>query len=210
MSGSHPGERGGISTLRMTSSLRATNNAAQFSHSQSSDGLQRHVAARNANLHRNPTSSMTLTYADQDGGNDSLPGSVPTIPFPPTDVVAQSELLQSSELPTWKDAADEDAVESPEELQKKDPLGTQIWKLYSRTKTRLPNQERMANLTWRMMAMNLRRREQEQALYDLSYRLNRATANFYISVLLRNEYPRNRTLAQVVSLSNFAALSIEL
>ena len=54
-------------------------------------------------------------------------------------------------------------METPEEMQKKDPLGTQIWKLYSKTKTRLPNQERMENLTWRMMAMNLRRREQMQA-----------------------------------------------
>ena len=50
-------------------------------------------------------------------------------------------------------------------MQKKDPLATQIWKLYSRTKTNLPNQERMENLTWRMMAMHLRRREQAAAQY---------------------------------------------
>ncbi|KAL7773725.1 hypothetical protein CFE70_003692 [Pyrenophora teres f. teres 0-1] len=42
-------------------------------------------------------------------------------------------------------------------MQKNDPLGTQIWKLYSRAKTQLPNAERMENLTWRMMAMNMRR-----------------------------------------------------
>ena len=47
-------------------------------------------------------------------------------------------------------------------MQKKDPLATQIWKLYSKTKTQLPNQERMENLTWRMMGMNLRRKEREQ------------------------------------------------
>ena len=45
----------------------------------------------------------------------------------------------------------------------KDPLATQIWKLYSKTKKQLPNQERMENLTWRMMAMNLRKRRQEEA-----------------------------------------------
>ena len=50
-------------------------------------------------------------------------------------------------------------------MQKKDPLATQIWKLYSKTKTRLPNQERMENLTWRMMAMSLKRREQMQAMF---------------------------------------------
>ena len=54
----------------------------------------------------------------------------------------------------------------PDELQKKDPLGTQIWKLYTRQKAQLPNQERMENLTWRMMAVNLRReREQAQSRY---------------------------------------------
>ncbi|KAL9100056.1 MAG: hypothetical protein Q9187_009411, partial [Circinaria calcarea] len=48
-------------------------------------------------------------------------------------------------------------------MQKNDPLATQIWKLYSKTKTQLPNQERMENLTWRMMAMSLKRKEREQA-----------------------------------------------
>ncbi|EXJ86513.1 hypothetical protein A1O3_03464 [Capronia epimyces CBS 606.96] len=74
-------------------------------------------------------------------------------------------LLRDIAFPEWKTDARSSDFESPEELQKKDPLGTQIWKLYSRTKSRLPNQERMENLTWRMMAMNLRRREQMQATY---------------------------------------------
>ncbi|KAG9786127.1 hypothetical protein KCU88_g2341, partial [Aureobasidium melanogenum] len=74
-------------------------------------------------------------------------------------------LLRDTVFPDWKNDAQSPDSESPEELQKKDPLGTQIWKLYSRTKSRLPNQERMENLTWRMMAMNLRRREQMQAAY---------------------------------------------
>ncbi|OBT49918.1 hypothetical protein VE04_09684, partial [Pseudogymnoascus sp. 24MN13] len=41
-------------------------------------------------------------------------------------------------------------------------LATQIWRLYSKTKKQLPNQERMENLTWRMMAMSLRKRRQEE------------------------------------------------
>ncbi|TKX21451.1 nitrogen regulatory protein areA [Elsinoe australis] len=45
------------------------------------------------------------------------------------------------------------------EMQKEDPLGTQIWKLYSKNKLQLPNAERMENLTWRMMSMNLRRKQ---------------------------------------------------
>jgi GATA-binding protein len=42
-------------------------------------------------------------------------------------------------------------------MQKKDPLATQVWKLYSKQKGTLPNAERMENLTWRMMALTLRR-----------------------------------------------------
>lgn len=90
--------------------------------------------------------------------------SPPNIPFPRADDVAQSALLRDSVFPRRRDGTKPETIESPEELQKNDPLGTQIWKLYSRTKTRLPNQERMENLTWRMMAMNLKRREREQQL----------------------------------------------
>lgn len=52
--------------------------------------------------------------------------------------------------------------ESPEDMQKKDPLATQVWRLYSKQKNVLPNAERMENLTWRMMSMTLRK-EQQQA-----------------------------------------------
>lgn len=50
----------------------------------------------------------------------------------------------------------------PDEMAKQDPLGIQIWRLYSRTKNALPLQERMDNLSWRMMAMNLKKQEREQ------------------------------------------------
>jgi GATA-binding protein len=72
-------------------------------------------------------------------------------------------LLRDSIFPTWKDDAAGEELDSPDEMQKKDPLATQIWRLYSKTKKQLPNQERMENLTWRMMAMSLRKRKQEEA-----------------------------------------------
>lgn len=65
-------------------------------------------------------------------------------------------------------------------MQKNDPLATQIWKLYSKTKSQLPNQERMANLTWRMMAMSLKRQEKER-----QERRERAEQQWY--VILRSE-----------------------
>lgn len=80
------------------------------------------------------------------------------------EAIARNGLLRESVFPDWEDDAARSGIESPAEMQKKDPLATQIWKLYSKTKTRLPNQERMENLTWRMMAMSLRRREQTQAM----------------------------------------------
>ena len=73
---------------------------------------------------------------------------------------ARRSMLQDAIFPAFgNDAGNTPSVESPEEMQKNDPLGTQIWKLYSRAKTQLPNAERMENLTWRMMAMNMRRAE---------------------------------------------------
>jgi GATA-binding protein len=72
-------------------------------------------------------------------------------------------MLRDSIFPDWRDDVPHEAVDSPDEMQRKDPLATQIWKLYSRTKSQLPNQERMENLTWRMMSMSLRRQERERA-----------------------------------------------
>ncbi|KAL8657236.1 MAG: hypothetical protein Q9226_002112 [Calogaya cf. arnoldii] len=63
-------------------------------------------------------------------------------------------VLGEAVFPDWRDDA---SSADTDEMQKKDPLGTQIWKLYSKTKSQLPNQERMENLTWRMMSMQLRR-----------------------------------------------------
>jgi GATA-binding protein len=79
----------------------------------------------------------------------------------------RKELLREAFFPDWRDDAASADLKPPEEMQKQDPLATQIWKLYSKTKTQLPNHERMENLTWRMMAMSLKRKEREQARYVL-------------------------------------------
>lgn len=82
----------------------------------------------------------------------------------PSEDAARKGVLRGSFFPTWSDDTAVTGVvdESPEEMQKKDPLGIQIWRLYSRTKNQLPNQERMDNLSWRMMSMNLKRQEEER------------------------------------------------
>jgi hypothetical protein len=80
----------------------------------------------------------------------------------PSEATARQGLLRDSFLDQWKDDTASAEHETPEDMQKNDPLGTQIWKLYHRTKGQLPNGERLENLTWRMMSMNLRRKERER------------------------------------------------
>ncbi|KAI9363244.1 hypothetical protein BD770DRAFT_469899 [Pilaira anomala] len=40
-----------------------------------------------------------------------------------------------------------------------DPLATQVWRLYTKAKDTLPNGTRLENLTWRMMAMTLKKKK---------------------------------------------------
>ncbi|PWZ02483.1 hypothetical protein BCV70DRAFT_836 [Testicularia cyperi] len=51
----------------------------------------------------------------------------------------------------------------PEEMAKKDPLATQVWKMYAKQRSQIPNGARMENLTWRMMAMTLRKKKEQEA-----------------------------------------------
>ncbi|KAJ5699130.1 Nitrogen regulatory protein nrfA [Penicillium macrosclerotiorum] len=110
---------------------------------------------------RPPQSALAFPGIDLDShmmSDDFSFGS----PFSPTDSTAQEGMLSDSIFPEWKTGAPRGG-DSPEEMQKQDPLAAQIWRLYTRTKANLPNQERMENLTWRMMAMSLKRKEREQA-----------------------------------------------
>ncbi|CAE6400170.1 unnamed protein product [Rhizoctonia solani] len=42
------------------------------------------------------------------------------------------------------------------------PLAAQVWKMYAKTKASLPHQQRMENLTWRMMAMALKKKPKSE------------------------------------------------
>lgn len=88
----------------------------------------------------------------------------------PTERDARKGLLRDTFFDHFRDdsassVAARSELETPEEMQKNDPLGTQIWKLYHKTKGQLPNSERLENLSWRMMSMNLRRKELERQGY---------------------------------------------
>lgn len=50
----------------------------------------------------------------------------------------------------------------PERLQREDPLATQVWKMYARQKATLPHAQRMENITWRMMALALKKKKEDE------------------------------------------------
>ena len=178
-------ERGGTAASRATSAIQSPVDHFHYSHSaqhasSSLDDTDSSTWSSLGGPQTASTSSTNLSPAQISSTLDSQT-TIKSTQKPPntnldlsiSEAVARNELLlRDAVFPEWKDdTAGEEDLDSPEELQKKDPLGTQIWKLYHRTKSRLPNQERMENLTWRMMAMNLRRREREQlqAAYDSFY-----------------------------------------
>lgn len=70
----------------------------------------------------------------------------------PADHVAGEDVLEDSLFPQLKS----DEPNDVEELQKEDPLGVDVWKFY-RKQSQLPDAERMQNMTWRMMTINLRK-----------------------------------------------------
>ncbi|KAL2016296.1 hypothetical protein VTK56DRAFT_3895 [Thermocarpiscus australiensis] len=69
---------------------------------------------------------------------------------------AHHDLLRAADFPPFQQSI-ESVDQSLEEMQRQDPLATQVWKFYAKTKLLLPAQERMENLTWRMMHLKLRR-----------------------------------------------------
>ncbi|KAI9721311.1 MAG: hypothetical protein M1812_002473 [Candelaria pacifica] len=150
MSGAQYGERGG------TSKTRINKGAAGFDHNDPSSPSVHQLLPQPAReqvqdpVVKNPRASNQ--------GNTEV-----NLDLPATDSSARNELLRESFFPDWRDDASRGDFDNPDEMQRRDPLATQIWKLYSKTKTQLPNQERMENLTWRMMAMSLKRKEREQS-----------------------------------------------
>lgn len=69
---------------------------------------------------------------------------------------------RSGASPDLSSSGGSDGVDT-DALAKEDPLATQVWKMYARTKANLPHAQRMENLTWRMMALALRKKREEEA-----------------------------------------------
>lgn len=74
--------------------------------------------------------------------------------------VAQRRLSEVEALHGFNDGL-AGMSKSPEEMAKDEPLATQVWRFYAKQRQSLPNPERMENLTWRLMAVSLRKEGQQ-------------------------------------------------
>ena len=115
------------------------------------------VSGRGYNYNDSPRSPETSTRQDTSMFSDILSDNLfsehdgaSTFPSP--------VLSGSPDLHSPTDASQCD----PEQLAKEDPLATQVWKMYARTKANLPHAQRMENLTWRMMALALKKKKEDE------------------------------------------------
>lgn len=103
-----------------------------------------------------PTSDSKSTFLTDIFSDDLFSSQNP--PLSPLTSAITTPLLSGS--PDLNGCPDPEI--DPELLAKEDPLATQVWKLYTRTKVSLPHAQRMENLTWRMMALALRKKKEEE------------------------------------------------
>ena len=75
----------------------------------------------------------------------------PQDPFPSRKFSGSPDLVPTPDLPG-----------DPAAMAKQDPLVTQVWKMYARTKATQPHAHRMENITWRMMALALQKKKREE------------------------------------------------
>ncbi|CAE6369262.1 unnamed protein product [Rhizoctonia solani] len=94
-------------------------------------------------------SSRPVPAGIQTSGNSAA--RRPTVTFAASPVGSPSALCGDPPTPSGV-GADTDAGHGEH------PLATQVWKMYAKTKASLPHQQRMENLTWRMMAMALKKK----------------------------------------------------
>jgi hypothetical protein len=74
-----------------------------------------------------------------------------------------------------------------------DPLSTQVWRLFSMAKDSAPNGQRLENLTWRMMAMAIQRKDpmsERRRSFSESAPINAAPGTVIGAVVTSRDSPR--------------------
>ncbi|WWC94048.1 hypothetical protein V866_000886 [Kwoniella sp. B9012] len=112
-----------------------------------------------------------VSIVDDILNDDFLHGRMPTTPLatPPISNIGSYPVTRR---PSQSDVTSPilPEVGSPEQMARKDPLATQVWKAYARAREVLPNGQRMENLTWRMMHLTLKKKEEEAAAKEKAER----------------------------------------
>ncbi|GAB1524414.1 hypothetical protein RhiTH_007568 [Rhizoctonia solani] len=95
------------------------------------------------------------------GGNQSanLTARRPTVTFAASPVGSPGAFSGDSPTPSGAGCTGVDN----ESGRGEHPLAAQVWKIYAKTRATLPHQQRMENLTWRMMAMALKKKPASDA-----------------------------------------------
>ncbi|KAI2470101.1 hypothetical protein F4781DRAFT_194489 [Annulohypoxylon bovei var. microspora] len=111
---------------------------------------------------RRPFESNQLSKKNAD---ENSPGDLRihelNLDFTKPDNPAMFDFLQGSIFPSLQNGMAGNN-ETLEQMQESDPLAAQVWRFFRNTKQNLPNQERMENLTWRMMHLSLQRKRQAE------------------------------------------------
>ncbi|KAG0247532.1 hypothetical protein BG011_001342, partial [Mortierella polycephala] len=68
----------------------------------------------------------------------------------------------NAQLPEETSSGEGSEEDEAAKQAKEDPLAAQVWRLYTKAKDSLPNGKRLENLTWRMMAMTLHKKNKEK------------------------------------------------
>ncbi|KZV82509.1 hypothetical protein EXIGLDRAFT_684768 [Exidia glandulosa HHB12029] len=144
----YPAGAGGL----VSTSSRSSMNSAGLSN-YSFGGAPTSTVPTTANMTRSPSIFSDILSDELFNSKPTPNPQLRSYPSPPGSV--HSPQPSSSGAGTIDDEA--------ERLAKEDPLATQVWKMYARTKASLPHAQRMENLTWRMMAMALKRQKEKEA-----------------------------------------------
>lgn len=108
-----------------------------------------------------PAPALSVLSPTVAGSVDGIPRGKLDLSFGQSQT--RRELLPEAIFPGLRDDATGADWDHPDEMQKNDPLGTHMWKIVSKVKTQIANHERMENMTWRLMAMSLKKKGEEQA-----------------------------------------------
>nr|AAB03891.1 nitrogen catabolic enzyme regulatory protein [Neurospora crassa] len=174
-------------------------------HNAAGSARGRDSEGRPSSSNNNTSNGFVANINHQSSSNNNISKNIP----PPTsDYHTQSasngaaayDLLRSSAFPPFQDGL-AGMTQSPDEMQKQDPLATQVWKYFAKTKLALPNQERMENLTWRMMAKPLQtyRRQMET---DRTHRFSESAPQKSTSGIARLRKSSEQTQSQGSDLMN--------